>query len=619
MQVYDGDTVILIGHRNKHNGLWHVNLAAPAFNAVRLANSIGDPTTAELVTFAHSSLFLPVLSTLKTALSIGWISNFPGLTLLALRKNTPRSIPMAEGHQDQVRKNQRSTQPPPTVIAPDTEIPDDITPAGNDGCSHALFAAVIEPTGQIYSDQTGQFVIPSSNGNNYLMVVYDYDSNHIFAQPFRNRTAKCILDAYKIVHAQLVKAGLCPRLQCLNNECSTILKDFLHTEDVDYQLVPPGVHRCNAAEGCIRTFQNHFIAGLCSVDAKFPLHLWDRLVPQVELTLNLLRGSRINPKLSAWAQVNGSFDFNRTPIGPPGTCVLAHKKPSNGETWLPHALDGWYVGPALDSYRCYNVWLCDTYAVRICDTLTWYPTKVRMPASSSNDIIIACLKDIAQALQHPAPASALAPHTNTQTKAHLDLITLLTNITAPPLQVPPVDNKPIHPIQQGVNTLELLRVPCTPPIPSLRVPAPPANAPTAPAPVLIEPEPEPEPMAAPDACPTPVLPAPPHTQAVRFNVVPETYAQVTGPHGRSHRRAQRKQDKARSSAPLPAPDAPRPPTPQAPPAPPQRRGMRKRQPMPKARSALSKAMLSSNELPPEHWACHGTAINPDTGNIAKYR
>jgi hypothetical protein len=164
-------------------------------------------------------------------------------------------------------------------LPPEDEIPDGLTPDGNDSRSHALFAAVINPTRQIYTDQTGQFVLPSSNGNNYLMVVYDYDSNHIFAQPFRNRTIKCILDAYKIVHAPLFKAGLRPRLQRLDNECSAILKDFLQTENVDYQLVPPGVHQHNAAKRGIRTFQNHFIADLCSVDTKFPIHLWDRLVP----------------------------------------------------------------------------------------------------------------------------------------------------------------------------------------------------------------------------------------------------------------------------------------------------------------------------------------------------
>jgi len=42
-------------------------------------------------------------------------------------------------------------------------------------------------------------------------------------------------------------------------------------EEVEYQLVPPHVHRCNAAERAIRTFKNHFIAGLCSLDNAFSL------------------------------------------------------------------------------------------------------------------------------------------------------------------------------------------------------------------------------------------------------------------------------------------------------------------------------------------------------------
>ena len=45
------------------------------------------------------------------------------------------------------------------------------------------------------------------------------------------------------------------------------------------------------------------------------------------LTLNLLRTSRINPRLSAEEQLNGIFNFNRTPIGPLGTRVVVHEMP----------------------------------------------------------------------------------------------------------------------------------------------------------------------------------------------------------------------------------------------------------------------------------------------------
>jgi hypothetical protein len=36
----------------------------------------------------------------------------------------------------------------------------------------------------------------------------------------------------------------------------------MHANDANFQLVPPGIYRRNAAERAIRTFKNHFIAGL---------------------------------------------------------------------------------------------------------------------------------------------------------------------------------------------------------------------------------------------------------------------------------------------------------------------------------------------------------------------
>jgi hypothetical protein len=68
------------------------------------------------------------------------------------------------------------------------------------------------------------------------------------------------------------------------------------SEGVDYQLVPLSVNCWNAAKRAIRTFKNHFIAGLCNTDKNFPLHLWDQFVSQAELTLNMMQGSWLNPK-----------------------------------------------------------------------------------------------------------------------------------------------------------------------------------------------------------------------------------------------------------------------------------------------------------------------------------
>jgi hypothetical protein len=125
--------------------------------------------------------------------------------------------------------------------------------------------------------------------------------------------------------ATLTAAGLKPKLFLLDNAASKVLKQYLTSTSMDFQLVPPHNHRRNAAERAIHTWKNHFIAILAATDDGFPLHLWDMLIPQANITLNLLRGSRINPKLSAYAQIHGFFDYNRTPLAPPGTRVLAHE------------------------------------------------------------------------------------------------------------------------------------------------------------------------------------------------------------------------------------------------------------------------------------------------------
>ena len=270
---------------------------------------------------------------------------------------------------------------------PDSEQPNEPT--------HACYASMMEVTGKVYSDQTGRFVALSDKGNQYLFVMYDYDSNSIHAEPMKNCTANSILTAYKTVHQRLCTAGLKPKLQQLDNECSQILKDYMIKQGIDYQLVPPHVHQRNAAKRTIHMFKNHFIVGLCRVDRDFPIHLWDCQLPQALLTLNLLRGSRINPKLSTYVQIHGTFDHNRMPLAPPRICVMVHQKPSNRLSWGTHAIDSWYIGLALELYSCYRVWIWETRMEHICDTLEWFPTKVPLrPTVSNSDLILATLQDI---------------------------------------------------------------------------------------------------------------------------------------------------------------------------------------------------------------------------------
>jgi hypothetical protein len=130
------------------------------------------------------------------------------------------------------------------------------------------------------------------------MIFYDHDSSAILAKPLKSRSASELLRAFSKLHQHLTDRGLSPALQTLDNECLAALKAFTHKAGTKYQLAPPNMHRTNAAEKAIDTWKCHFIASLSSVDPDFPMHLWCRLIPQATTTLNLLRASRINPRLS---------------------------------------------------------------------------------------------------------------------------------------------------------------------------------------------------------------------------------------------------------------------------------------------------------------------------------
>jgi hypothetical protein len=235
-----------------------------------------------------------------------------------------------------------------------------------------VYAATID-AGQIYTDQTGRFPVVSSKGNKYIMILYDYDSNAILAKPIKYRTAPELLRAFQVMEQKLVDRGLKPKLMKLDNEASKLLKTYLHQHNITFQLVPPYSHRRDSAERAIRSFKDHLIAGLCSTDKSFPMHIWDRLLPQEVITLNMLRTSRINPKLSAATHIYGQYDFNRAPMAPPGTRIIAHETPNRRRTWAPHGQDGWYIGPALEHYRCYTVYVTKTRGERVVETVDFSP------------------------------------------------------------------------------------------------------------------------------------------------------------------------------------------------------------------------------------------------------
>jgi hypothetical protein len=185
--------------------------------------------------------------------------------------------------------------------------------------------------------------------------------------------------------------------------------------------VPPHCHRRNAAERAIRTFKEQFVAGLSSVDPSFTMHLWDRLLPQAEITLNLLRTSRLHPQLYAAAHYHGLVDYNKADFAPPGCKIIAHEKTGKRRTWAPHGQHGYSLGPVMHHYRCQNVYISTTASDRIVDTLEFFPHNYQMPQLSSTDQLLMAAKHMTDALQNPHPEFPFASVGDDTIKAHRDL------------------------------------------------------------------------------------------------------------------------------------------------------------------------------------------------------
>ena len=257
------------------------------------------------------------------------------------------------------------------------------------------------------------------------------------------------MQAYQEIIQDLTKGGFKPRLQILDNEASKLLQDEMDNQQIQWQIVPPGNHRRNASERQIRNLKNHFISILAGTDPDFPLHLWDKLIPQSCITLNLICNSHRNPHLSSEAHLSENFDYNTTPLALPGTKVVAFEPPNKCNSWATHGTIGWYIGPALHHYRCWKIYVTKTAATQVCDTVKLFPKQFKMPIVSSADTSTRATSELKEALHHPLAYLPYALLSDNTTPTLKKLSYIFTNATI---------SNPSLPLSSHPDTSKLPRV-----------------------------------------------------------------------------------------------------------------------------------------------------------------
>ena len=183
------------------------------------------------------------------------------------------------------------------------------------------------------------------------MVMVEIDSNAILVDPIKNLTDTELTRAYRDMMLQLKQADIVPQKHILYNEVSTAIKTIICDEyKMKLELGPSGCHFRNAADVAIRNFKAHFLSVLTGTAEGLPPSLWNRLLPQAEVTINLLRKSNAAPNVSAYAHLSGPFDYNKMPLAPMRCEVQVHEKTDKRGMWAYHSVDGWYLVTSPEHY-----------------------------------------------------------------------------------------------------------------------------------------------------------------------------------------------------------------------------------------------------------------------------
>ena len=271
--------------------------------------------------------------------------------------------------------------------------------------SNELFLQVA-PISKLYTDSKGLFPVRACSGHQYVTIVYHRDANLKLAVPFNTRKETHCLKAYNKIIQRLRDHRLHVDLQILDIEAITKYKRVIkEIWKINYQLFPPNTHQRNAAEPSIQTFKDHFISILAGFPSDFPRNIWDLLLPQTEVTLNLLQQATPDPSRSAWTYFHGPFNYDATPLGPLGCHIFYHNNTGTRNLWDFRGAAGWNVGVKLQHYRLHTILVKATKAVQVLDTVEFRHHHLTLPDLTLADRIVHGATTLMCALQN-APVIA---------------------------------------------------------------------------------------------------------------------------------------------------------------------------------------------------------------------
>ena len=462
-----GPKTILYGVKLPGDNVWRFSL--PKTSQPAAFNVIRHEQHAELALYASATFGSPAFKTLYKALHNGWLTNYPSLTAKMFSRNQPHSPATALGHITASRSGIRSTKPKthlkrkristtgppatsvkphsalastrsqaksspaPLIITPeslpidsDSDDDDEILPTStglpadnieellSHYSRHELPTTILQtrilPPSELrdtamFSDLTGRFPATARDGSQYILLsVY---KRYIHLELLASRSDSAIVDAFSRTHQWFLHLGHFVQFQVLDNEAPKGLRQHFIAQNIQYEFVPPFNHRANKAERAIQTFKRHFISILAGTHPSFPIDFWHELIPQAEITLNMMRAFADQRNISAYHGIHRKpYDFISHPLAPCGTLIVLHN--SQRETWDNFGHIGFYLGPAAAHYRSYHCLVQDTSSIRISDSIILFPAPLVVPGASRFDQLLALTDKVATAAESTSSNDARA-------------------------------------------------------------------------------------------------------------------------------------------------------------------------------------------------------------------
>ena len=204
MNIFKNNKLLLQGKRNKMDSLWDVPLTPTIKNHEHYINSIvytneehtinvmvhKKKSKLELAQYLHACAGSPVISTFQKVISNGNFITWPGIEKDNFKSLLKTTLATAKCYLDKERKNLQSTKQP-------TEINIDNFP-DKDKKAYERISCIIQFSEKetSYIDLKGKFPHKSPRGNQYLLLLHDFDENTILMEPFQSRIVSAIVKAW---------------------------------------------------------------------------------------------------------------------------------------------------------------------------------------------------------------------------------------------------------------------------------------------------------------------------------------------------------------------------------------------------------------------------------------